>query len=279
MTFLAVAMAAGGADLSDDQSTAVGPATIYEFMLVGGLYNLVLLGDRATRVGGLALYAFAIWAHWRSGVARAADCMDAEAVRTRRFRAADGASMLIIYALGGFGVASLAPSAGPTVAAVLQVALALILGAGAAIYIARRPRSAPVVSAPRAMLTALALGAVLGGIARELRPSPTVALTFPAVALAALILTAEELLLRGALQRGVETELGRAQSPVRARAIAAAVSLALSVVMLVLGGRGVGATFAVVATHAAAVGAYALTGRTTAAWLARFAATGIALLA
>jgi membrane protease YdiL (CAAX protease family) len=129
------------------------------------------------------------------------------------------------------------------------------------------------------MVTALALGAVLGCVAWALRPSPTVAVTVPAVALAALILTAEELLLRGALQPGVETELGRAQSPARARAIAAAVSLALSVVMLVLGGRAAGATFAVIATHAAAVGARALTGRTTAAWLARFAATGIALLA
>ncbi|HEY5089275.1 MAG TPA: hypothetical protein VIK30_04865, partial [Polyangia bacterium] len=45
ISFLAVAMASGGADLSDEQSPAVGPTTIYAFLLVGGLYNLVLTGD------------------------------------------------------------------------------------------------------------------------------------------------------------------------------------------------------------------------------------------
>src|SRR6185503_1183821 len=52
MSFLAVAMASGGADLSDDQSPAVGPTTIYGFLLVGGLYNLVLTGSAATRAAG-----------------------------------------------------------------------------------------------------------------------------------------------------------------------------------------------------------------------------------
>ena len=47
ISFVAVAMASGGADLSDDTGTAVGPATIYSFMLVGGLFNLVLVEDAA----------------------------------------------------------------------------------------------------------------------------------------------------------------------------------------------------------------------------------------
>ena len=89
MTFLAIAMAAGGADLSDEQTTAVGPATIYAFLLVGGLYNLVLTGDPRTRLSGLGLYLFVTGAYWGAGVARAEICLDAEAVRTPRLRAAD----------------------------------------------------------------------------------------------------------------------------------------------------------------------------------------------
>ena len=47
MSFLAVAMAGGGADLSDETSTAVGPATIYAYLFVGGLFNL--RADRGRR--------------------------------------------------------------------------------------------------------------------------------------------------------------------------------------------------------------------------------------
>jgi hypothetical protein len=97
MSFLAVAMAASGADLSDEQRTAVGPGTIYSFLLVGGLYNLVLSGD-LPRAAGLLLYLFLIGATWLAGVERAELCMDAEALGTRRLRVADGAILLVIYA-------------------------------------------------------------------------------------------------------------------------------------------------------------------------------------
>src|SRR5262249_4248798 len=53
--FVAVAMASGGADLSDETNTAVGPGTVYSYLLVGGLFNVVLVGDAATRVAGLVL--------------------------------------------------------------------------------------------------------------------------------------------------------------------------------------------------------------------------------
>ena len=59
MSFLAVAMAASGADLSDEQRSAVGPGTIYSFLLVGGLYNFVLGGD-LPRAAGALLYLFLI---------------------------------------------------------------------------------------------------------------------------------------------------------------------------------------------------------------------------
>src|SRR5205085_20985 len=56
MTWLAVALASGVADLSDDQRPAVGPATIYTFLLLGGLYNLVFRDGAAGRIQALLLY-------------------------------------------------------------------------------------------------------------------------------------------------------------------------------------------------------------------------------
>src|SRR5204862_4184908 len=87
ISFVAVAMASGGADLSDETNTAVGPGTVYAYLVVGGLFNVVLLGNAATRIAGLVLYALAGWAYWQAGVEQAEFCLDAEAVRTRSVRA------------------------------------------------------------------------------------------------------------------------------------------------------------------------------------------------
>src|SRR4029079_1473158 len=50
ISFIAVAMASGGADLSDDTNTAVGPATIYAYLLVGGLFNFMLVEPGVVRI-------------------------------------------------------------------------------------------------------------------------------------------------------------------------------------------------------------------------------------
>ena len=70
MTWLAIALAAGAADLSDDQRPAIGPATIYAFLFVGGLYNVLIGADLVTRARGYVLYGFALVAHWLEGVER-----------------------------------------------------------------------------------------------------------------------------------------------------------------------------------------------------------------
>ena len=140
--FLAIAMAAGGADLSDEQTTAVGPATIYAFLLVGGLYNLVLTGDLRARLSGLALYLFVTAAYWGAGVARAELCLDAEAVRTPRLRAADAATLLLIYALGARGLGTAAASAHGAMAATLlgmRLGWAVLLGMVALVLLRRAP--------------------------------------------------------------------------------------------------------------------------------------------
>jgi hypothetical protein len=275
MSFVAVAMASGGADLSDDTGTAVGPATIYAFMGVGGLFNVLLLGDSTTRVAGLALYAFAGWTYWQAGVEQAGFCLDAEAVRARRVRAADAGTMLILYALGGSALLSAGRSMGlrGLELAMLPLPLTLLIGVAAAIYLARRPRVGAPRRLPRLLLLAAGLGVAAAAVftARGGARGPSVLL-----ALALLTALAEELVLRGILQRSIST------SRIRAAVISSVVGLVAALSLLRLpsagaspegvwvAGAAVVATIVVLAVgHAAAAVAYAFTGRVAAAWLAR----------
>ena len=280
MSFVAVAMASGGADLSDDTGTAVGPATIYAFMFVGGLFNVLLLGDAATRVAGLALYAFAGWTYWQAGVEQAGFCLDAEAVRARRVRAADAGTMLIVYALGGSALLSAGTSMGlrGLELAILRLPLTLLIGVAAAIYLARRPPAAESRPLPRLLLLAAGLGVAAEGVilARGGARGP-----LPVIALAVLAALVEELVLRGILQRSISTLRIRAAVISSVVGVVAALSLlrpapaGVSPGGVWPGGVGVDgaaivATIVVLAVgHAAAAVAYAFTGRVAAAWLAR----------
>ena len=203
MTFLAVAMAASGADLSDEQRTAVGPGTIYSFLLVGGLYNVVLAGD-LPRAAGLALYLFLIWATWLAGVERAEMCMDAEALAERRLRLVDGATLLVAYAFGARGVvkAARAIDGSGRAAAIAGIALLVLAGAAAGIILLRRTRGRPWSGIWRSVLIALGLGVALGAGVRGLGlAAPVAALTPSLVMVAMSAIAAEELLFRGVLQR------------------------------------------------------------------------------
>jgi hypothetical protein len=275
MSFLAVAMASGGADLSDDQSAAVGPATIYAFLLVGGLYNLVLTGDLATRLSGLALYLFVTAAYWRAGVERAEICMDAEALRTPRLRMADAATLLIIYALGERGLARAGAALHGELAGVLgrlRLALILVTGGVAASLLRRRPGVAPW----RGPLTAVVVGIGLGSVAGVgVRAIGGMAMSRPGTLLGcagvALAVAAEEAIFRGVAQRTVEEDLlARGAGRWRARLGAAGASVTLGIVALVMtAGR---VTPVSVAGPIAAALARAFSGRLGAAWIARLAA-------
>jgi len=280
MSFVAVAMASAGADLSDETGTAVGPATIYAYLFVGGLYNLVLVEDAVTRAAGLALYMCAGWTYWQAGVEHAGFCLDAEAVRARRVRAADAATMVIVYALGGRALLNAGKSAGQggegvQIALALQLALLVLVAIWAAIYLARRPRAVARAGLARSLLLAAGVGALAGGIVLATRGAH-VRLPALAVAVAALAVLAEEIVLRGVLQRSVSTS----------RLAAAAISTAVGVITALLslslsaqGAAGVGPIAAVATGHAAAAVAYAFTGRVAAAWLARVVLVGLAAFA
>ena len=255
MSFLAVAMSSGGADLSDDQSPAVGPTTIYAFLLVGGLYNLVLTGDAATRAAGLLLYFFTLAAYWADGVARAEICYDAEAIRAPRLRLADGATLALLAALAARGVASVAASArGSALAAVLGLGLGVrVLLALAGLHLLRRAGRTPGDSgARRWWLAGFALAAAAGV---WLRWGP-------------IGIVADEIIWRGVLQGSVERSFAerrpapRAGAVGRARLLAGIVTFGLSAAALVLAGDTSGGALTAVAV---ATAARAASGRVSAA--------------
>ena len=96
------------------------------------------------------------------------------------------------------------------------------------------------------------------------------------IARAALAALAEEIVLRGILQRSIST------SRIRAAAISTVVGVvsALPLLPLPAGWGPVVATIVVLAvSHAAGAATYALTGRVAAAWLARVVLVGLAAFA
>jgi hypothetical protein len=279
MSFVAVAMASGGADLSDETSTAVGPTTIYAYMFVGGLFNVMLHEDVPTRAAGLLLYAFAAWTYWQAGVEQAEFCLDAEAVRARRLRASHGATMLIIYAVGGralFQAATKIASVGGTSTAwvgyaVLVATLVLTgaIGIAAAVYVARRPatprRSLAVsllIAGGAAAVDTAVLRAVTGGAGAQ-----------PLYVVAALMVSmlVEELVLRGIVQRALS-----AASRFRAAAITVLVGVVSAQLVASSWSTGVVGVAVLMTSHICGALVYALTGRVAAAWLARAIAIGVA---
>jgi hypothetical protein len=276
MSFLAVAMAAGGADLSDDQSAAVGPATIYAFLLVGGLYNLVLTGDTTTRLAGLALYLFVLAADWQAGVARAEICLDAEAVRARELRAADGATLLLIATLGLRGaVVAGANSGQPRLLLWIGGGLQLLLGAVAARLLPRAPppeRRWPV-------WLAVGVGVLTGGLAARLVGTdgaswPPGTARWPLAIAVGLALLGEEAIFSGVIQRISERSLeasGRAPWAVTAGAAAATIGLRVISLAVIFGQVAPRVlVFPIVACVARAA-----TGRVSAAWAARVVAVAL----
>lgn len=280
MTFLAIAMAAGGADLSDEQTTAVGPATIYAFLLVGGLYNLVLTGDPRTRLSGLALYLFVTGAYWGAGVARAEICLDAEAVRTPRLRAADAATLLLVYALGARGLGTAADSAHGAMAATLlgmRLGWVVLLGLVALALL----RRAPAVPDRRGLAVSTIAGALLGAATGAFQRGAVPAFSGAAIPYwvgTALFVLAEEVIFRGALQRSLEEDLTLGASVSarwKTRLAAGVLTGALGIVSLAVtapSGRLTGLT---IALQLVATLARGITGRVSAAWIARLIALAV----
>jgi hypothetical protein len=288
MTWLAVGMASRAADLSDDQRPAIGPLTIYSFLLVGALYNAVIAADGAAlRARGLVLYGFAIGAYWLAGVERAAVCLDPEAARARRVVLADGAAMLVVYALAQAAAARFAAESGLLSAAVAQLSVGALVGLSALGYLARRPRAVARLRLLAALAVAVAAGVAAGFMARALsglEASPLAASTSAsasasagvAVVVVAALLFLDELIFRGVIQRAAEDLLVPRLGLARGALLAALAAVALAMVAAgATGGRAL--VILLAASHAAAASSRAVSGRLSAAWLARALTVAVAV--
>jgi len=247
-TVLAVALGAAAADLSDDGQAALGPGTVYLFLFVAGLFNVVVQVHGWDRARLVALYAGAVIALWRAGVAQVGACLDPEARAAPRPRLGDAAILVLIAAAAPLalerGLARVEVSA--AAAAIAQVVTLLGLGLAAlAVMATPRPahrrlsRSAPAqaagataragwlgwgvgggVDSSSSKLRAMLIGLASGAAARLLAPlafgaasSPT----FPpstwsrpeVLAIAALVACADELVWRGVVQGALQRELTR----------------------------------------------------------------------
>jgi hypothetical protein len=244
---LAVAMGSGTADFSDDTRKAIGPGTLYLFLLVVWLFNVALLeADALVRTRILVLYAMAVGLHWLAGVDGAGRVFDPESRRDRPVIAGDGATLVLLLFAGTRAQTMAGLPHGVVWSAIGPGFLAL----AAAIYLLRRRREEhrwplPVAVGAAAVAGALAALPWRGGVAAG-------------VMMALLVrAAADELIIRGIIQRGLAS---------RGRWLAFAVSAALA---LVAGARPLGWPALVVAVVPAL--ALAVTGRLAAACTARLA--------
>ena len=261
MAFIAVALGCQAADLSDEQRTAIGPGTIYLFLLVGALYNVVLGESGPARWRWLALYLFVGLSLWSSGMKQAEDCLDPEAGRHRTVRLGDAAVLALLSALMGRAVvkgAELADEQRAMVVGVAALAVGALLGIVAAIYLLRRRASrAP---ARLRLAPSLAIGLLVGGGAALALRGQMPALPLE-IALATLpSILAEELIFRGTLQRALEQTWSRRRAGVIAAAL---VTLAIACLATP------GPLLAIAAMHAVASALRAATGRTSTSFVAR----------
>jgi membrane protease YdiL (CAAX protease family) len=277
LAFIAVALACQSADLSDEQRPAIGPATIYLFLAVGALYNVVLGEVGAERWRWLALYLFVGLALWSTGMKQAAECLDPEAHRRRAVRLGDAAVLVLLSALGNRAVVRIVDGVnqpGSADAALTKqiagVAVSAVLAVATALYLwHRRDDRGLRARMTWAPATAIAL-AVGTGLGLSLRGGGwTVSLAQLPVVLT--LVASEELIFRGCLQRAWQERWTGRSHPVLVSAAAAALTVAISA--LATGGPWLLALAGPLLPSLV----WAATGRTSSSFLAR--ATVLAVVA
>jgi hypothetical protein len=201
VAFLAVGLGASEADLSDDQRPALGLGTAYLFMIVSGLYNLVLLTTGAERLQALGLYLLATAAAFVVGAERVRLAFDADELRRRRLSPVLGAIGLVLLFLGDRSAVLMQPVAGPEVAVMgAAVWLALVAALAVAHALRAQPRPSALDRVALLLVLALALGAGWFGFFPPGGPGQAIAALAVAIAAAAGV---QELLARGIVQRGL----------------------------------------------------------------------------
>jgi membrane protease YdiL (CAAX protease family) len=214
-------------------------------------------------------------------VARAEICLDAEAVRTPRLRAADAATLLLIYALGARGLGTAAASAHGAMAATLlgmRLGWTVVLGLVALALL----RRAPPVPERRGLAVSVIAGALLGACVGASHRGAFPLFSGAAIPYwigTALFVLAEEAIFRGALQRSLEEDLAwpMLSSPRwKARLAAGVLTGALGIVALALTTASpTGLAAATISLQLVAALARGMTGRVSASVVARLAALAV----
>ena len=204
MAFVAVGLACQAADLSDDARPAIGPATVYLFLLVGGLYNLVLGESGMERWRWAGLYAFAGLALWSSGMQQAAwSRLDPEHSRERAVRLGDAAVLALLSALLGRAVVKGAALVDEQRSLAIQgavLAVGALLALVTALYLRRRPGNRARLGAIPSMGIGLAIGGSAGWVLR----GQGAAFSFDVAVASLPTLLGQELIFRGTVQRALE---------------------------------------------------------------------------
>ncbi len=192
---LAVAMGCNAADLSDDRRPAVNLSTAWLFMITAALFNSALVGDAQMRIRALLLFALGVALHWMTGIDNLTLAYDAEHRTRRRILPGDGATMAILLYLGQkIGVMAASPEAIAGGAIWAGLLLAFAVG-----HIARTPAALP----RRGWLPSLATGVVVGVAGAQILPEH--APYAWGLSLAGILLgsAAEEVIVRGLVQRSL----------------------------------------------------------------------------
>lgn len=252
-SFLGVGLACGAADLTHEGRHAVGFGTVYLFMLVAGLFNVVFIETQEEALRALLLFLVATGLCFTTGVARVRDAFDAEAMSRRRLHAGTGAVLAVVLALGQRASARATGAMGWSEAGALVWPGVVGLGTLAYVWTRREPPRAEGGSPVRAGrlraglvgLVGAALGYVgarlvgLGSLASAGEGAHFVPLVPLAVAAAA-----EELVVRGVVQRALAAApLDASRGAAHWRALGAAALSALLAALISRGSLTAGATW------------------------------------
>lgn len=260
VAWLGVAMGCAAADLADDRRGAVGIGTIYLFLSLAGLFNVVLMGEGALRARALILYLTAIALIWITGMEQALLAYDPELRARRRIQAGEGAVLAILLFLGG-RVQRLAAGALASGDIVLWADLvwALMLAVASALYLLRRRATCGVRWRWwRSTLATTAIAALL--ILFGSAPGASGG----AVGLLLLLVTTmtSELIVRGIVQRALHERWASRAGRAAACAVATIVALAIT--------SGSNSTAWLLGAVMPGL-AFALTGRLSSSWIVALA--------
>jgi hypothetical protein len=229
---LAVGAGCNAADLSDEGRNALGPGSVYVFLMVAGLFNLALMRDGELAWRTLVVYASAVVLVWLSGVRRAETALDPG--RLRPVTTSDGA-MASVLLFCGIHLINLAPAGlSAEESRVGRAIWAALVAAGSLFFLWSVRRGLVSKGATVLPLFGPWRGRgwmrMAGGSVLVVSAFVVLRVTLHPVPTALLLVLAEEVVLRSILQRSLHEHFGdtRAASIV-AVGVAAFVSTAATV--------------------------------------------------